>query len=105
MNHLLETITKYRLSKGWSEYELAENSGLPQSTISSWYHKDLYPTIPTLKKICDAYGITLSQIFDDNSSTPKLNDNEIKYIETFRHLTKKQQEKLIEFLKSIWFYT
>ena len=101
MNHLLEAITKYRLAKGWSEYELAENSELPQSTISSWYRKDIYPTIPTLKKICDAYGITLSQIFDDSSSTPKLNDIEIKYIETFRHLSKKQQEKLIDFLKTI----
>ena len=67
MNQLLETITKYRISKGWSEYELAENSGLPQSTISSWYRKNLYPTIPSLIKICDAYGITLSQIFDDNT--------------------------------------
>lgn len=98
MNHVLETITKYRLAKGWTEYQLAEESDLPQSTISSWYRKNLYPTIPTLKKICDAFGITLSQIFDDNLESPKLNNNEIKFIETFRHLTKKQQEKLIEFL-------
>lgn len=55
-------------------------------------------SFPTLKKICDAFGITLSQIFDDNLEAPKLNNNEIKFIETFRHLTKKQQEKLIEFL-------
>ena len=101
MNQVLETITKYRLAKGWTEYQLAEESNLPQSTISSWYRKDLYPTIQTIKKICDAFGISLSQIFDDNSSTPKLNDNEIKYIETFRHLSKRQQEKLIEFLKTI----
>ena len=49
----------------------------------------------------DAHDITLSQIFDDNSPTPELNNNEIKYIEAVRHLSKRQQEKLIEFLKTI----
>ena len=101
MNQVLEAITKYRLAKGWTEYQLAEESNLPQSTISSWYHKDLYPTIPTLKKICDAFGITLSQIFDDNLEAPKLNSNEIKLVDTFKHLSKKQQEKLIDFLEVI----
>ena len=84
MNQLLETITKYRISKGWSEYELAENSGLPQSTISSWYRKNLYPTIPSLIKICDAYGITLSQIFDDNTLNVKLNNAEKLYFQKNR---------------------
>lgn len=101
MNQLLETITKYRISKGWSEYELAENSGLPQSTISSWYRKNLYPTIPSLIKICDAYGITLSQIFDDNTLNVKLNNAEIEYLKSYRKLTKSQQEKLLSFLNSL----
>lgn len=101
MNELLEQITKYRLAKGWSEYELAINSNLPQSTISSWYRKNLYPTIPTLKKICDAFGITLSQIFNDDSTDIKLNSKEIQLIENFRHLNTKQQEKLIDFLSII----
>ena len=101
MNHVLETITKYRLAKGWTEYQLAEESDLPQSTISSWYRKNLYPTIPTLKKICDAFGITLSQIFDDEKSNIKLNSKEISFIETLRHLTKKQQDKLLDFLSTI----
>lgn len=101
MNKLLEQITKYRLAKGWSEYELAINSNLPQSTISSWYRKNLYPTIPTLKKICDAFGITLSQIFNDDSTDIKLNSKEIQLIENFRHLNTKQQEKLIDFLSII----
>ena len=101
MNEVLETITKYRLAKGWSEYQLAEESNLPQSTISSWYRKDLYPTIPTLKKICDAFSITLSQVFDTNDNAPKLNDLEIRFIKVFRCLNKKQQNKLMDFLEVI----
>ncbi|MSC75127.1 transcriptional regulator, partial [Faecalibacterium prausnitzii] len=33
---ILGRIERERLSRGWSEYALAENSGLTQSTISTW---------------------------------------------------------------------
>lgn len=66
MIDVLERITAYRTQKGWSEYQLAEKSGLTQSTISSWYRKNLVPSIPSLEKICKAFGITLSQFFAES---------------------------------------
>ena len=36
MINILDRITSYRTKKGWTEYQLAEESGLTQSTISSW---------------------------------------------------------------------
>ena len=39
MKDILQEITRLRLARGWSEYELAQNSGLTQSTISTWYRK------------------------------------------------------------------
>ena len=62
MKDILSTITAYRQARGWTEYQLAERSGLPQSTISSWYRKSMIPTVPSLEKICEAFGITLSQL-------------------------------------------
>ena len=52
--------------------QLAEESGLTQSTISSWYRKNLVPSIPSLEKICQAFGITLAQFFstDETSFSP-----------------------------------
>ena len=49
MKDILSTITEYRENKGWTEYQLAEQSGLPQSTISSWYRKNMIPTVPSLE--------------------------------------------------------
>ena len=60
---VLQEITKLRLERGWSEYELAKNTGLSQSTISTWYGKGQVPTIQTLEKVCRGFGITLSQFF------------------------------------------
>ena len=43
MDTVLSTITAYREERGWTEYQLAERSGLPQTTISSWYCKNVVP--------------------------------------------------------------
>ncbi|HCG33115.1 MAG TPA: transcriptional regulator, partial [Ruminococcaceae bacterium] len=37
-------IRQNREARGWTEYQLAERSGLPQSTISSWYKKGMTPS-------------------------------------------------------------
>ena len=74
MIDVLDRITYYRKKKGWTEYQLAENSGLTQSTISSWYRKGMVPTIPSLEKICIAFGITLSQFFVTDEDCFSLTD-------------------------------
>lgn len=71
MKDILEEITRLRLARHWSEYELALHSGLSQSTISTWYRKGQVPTIKSLEKICAGLGITLAQFFaEDNEPLP-----------------------------------
>ena len=55
----------FRQERNWTEYQLAEKSGLPQSTISSWYRKNQIPSVQSLEKICSAFNITLSQFFTE----------------------------------------
>ena len=40
---ILGRIEQERLARSWSEYALAENSGLTQSTISTWRRRNLQP--------------------------------------------------------------
>ena len=47
---ILEKITKLREARKWTEYMLSEKSGLAQSTISSWYKKNMLPSITSLEK-------------------------------------------------------
>lgn len=91
MKDILATITKYRQDRGWTEYQLAERSGLPQSTISSWYRKNMIPTVPSLEKICIAFGITLSQLFAEEENTVSLTDSQKKLLESWSRLTDEQQ--------------
>lgn len=91
MVDILARITEYREERGWTEYQLAERSGLPQSTISSWYRKNMVPTIVSLEKICKAFGITLSQLFAEGNSPVSLTDSQRQLLKRWSRLTEEQQ--------------
>ncbi len=98
MKDILATINEYRQKRGWSEYQLAENSGLPQSTISSWYRKNIVPTVPSLEKICIAFGITLSQLFSDGDIPVSLTPSQRKLLECWSKLTAEQQKVIFDLI-------
>lgn len=91
MKDILAAITAYREERGWTEYQLAERSGLPQSTISSWYRKGMTPTVPSLEKLCTAFGITLSQLFAQDGEAVELTDSQRLLLQRWSRLTDEQQ--------------
>ena len=91
MKDILAAITTYREERGWTEYQLAEHSGLPQSTISSWYRKNMVPTLPSLEKICATFGITLSQLFAEDDSMVSLTKSQQRLLERWSRLDEEQQ--------------
>ena len=98
----MEKITTLREERHWTEYQLAEKSGLTQSTISSWYRKNLLPTIPSLMKICDAFEITLSHFFlEESNQSVVLNERQLELLEATSKLDKEQINALIKFLNKI----
>lgn len=94
MKDILATITAYREARGWTEYQLAERSGLPQSTISSWYRENMLPTVPSLEKICQAFGITLSQLFTEGDAPVALTESQRTLLEQWNKLSAEQQNAL-----------
>jgi len=98
MKDILSTITAYRQARGWSEYQLAEHSGLPQSTISSWYRKSMVPTVPSLQRICDAFGITLSQLFAAGDAPVTLTPGQRKMLERWNRLNAEQQTVIFQLI-------
>lgn len=95
MKDILTTITEFRVERGWTEYQLSEQSGLPQSTISSWYRKNMIPTIPSLEKICAAFGITLSQLFAEGNSPVSLTESQKRLLDRWSRLNEEQQSAVL----------
>lgn len=101
MTDILGIIKKQREARGWSEYQLAERSGLPQSTISSWYKKDMRPSFASLEKICEAFGVTLSQFFSDGEESVALTASQREMFEKWNCLTAVQQSSLLNLMDSM----
>ena len=98
MKDILSIISDHRAARGWTEYQLAERSGLPQSTISSWYRKNMVPSIPSLEKICTAFGVTLSELFAEGNSPVALTESQRILLERWSKLNAAQQSAVFALL-------
>lgn len=84
-----------------SRYRLAQLTGMTQSALANIFNATSIPTIPTLEKICDALGITLSQFFSGDEAHPYLTDAQNELLEIWEHLDKKERDILMTFIRSL----
>lgn len=77
MFDVLSRIKELREARGWSVYHLAKLSGIPQSTIATWYQKNLYPPVDKIEILCQTFGISLTEFFSDGTlfeASPEIRD-------------------------------
>ena len=99
---VLGRIRSEREKRKWTEYELAKNSEITQSTISTWYRKGLQPSVASIEKICAGLGISMSEFFNAPSTeTSYLTKEEKDTLSLFRSLSPKQRKAAVNFLKSM----
>lgn len=96
---VLERLRKLLQERGWSEYRLAQVSGLNESTISNIYRRNTLPTIPTLEAICKAFGITLSQFFAESDMVEMTPDVK-ELLDAWVSLTPEQKRIVLQVAKS-----
>lgn len=56
-----------------------------------WYRKNMALTIPSLEKICAAFGITLSQLFAEGDAPVSLTESQRKRLDRMSRLSEDQQ--------------
>ena len=86
--------------RGWSEYRLAKNCGLSNSTIANIYHRNTVPSITTLEAICAGFGISLSQFFAEGEMvelTPELKE----LFDSWVDLTLPQKAAILQTIKAM----
>jgi transcriptional regulator with XRE-family HTH domain len=101
MINILNRITELRLSHNWTEYQLAQKAGLPQSTISSWYRKEMLPTLQSLEKICNAYDITMAQFLSEDENLTEITPTQKELLSKWELLSPKQKQAFLELMSSI----
>ena len=89
---VLEKIKKMQQERGWSTYKLAYESGLTQSTLSNMFARGTCPTIETLQMICDAFGISLSEFFEEDECKTYVSKEELQLLNKYRALNSKEKD-------------
>ena len=74
----------------WSDYKLSVESGL--NTI---------PSIPTLEAICSAFGITLSQFFQEDGRFVELSDEQLVFFKKWSTLTASQKKLVMGLIEEL----
>ena len=78
-------------SRSWTYYRLAKASGIPYSTLSTMLHKTNVPSVPSLMKICEGFGITLAQFFSDQDESAKLTGDQKDCLSQWDRLDEKSK--------------
>ncbi len=102
-HEIIERIKSLCEARAWTFYRLAKESKITYSTLCTMLHKSTSPSIPTLIKICNGFGITLAQFFDIEDEQALLTVEEKHYLSQWNNLNKENKqvaEKYISYLLS-----
>ncbi|MCF8023837.1 MAG: helix-turn-helix domain-containing protein, partial [Clostridiales bacterium] len=91
-------LKNIRKKRKYSQYRLAQKSGVSQSFLSSLEAGEKSPTINILGKICQALGISLSEFFSEE--TPEFPSYLKSLVKELRYLSPEQAQNLATFLDS-----
>ena len=95
-----ERLRQLLNERGWTEYRLAKNCGLSESTIANIYRRNTVPSLATLETICKGFGITMAQFFAEGEMveiSPELKE----LFENCVNLTPEQKKAANQMLKAM----
>ena len=89
---IIERIKVLCDARAWSVYRLAKESGITYSTLCTMLHKCNAPSIPTLVKLCNGFGITLAQFFETDDASALLTSDQKEHLTQWNQLTPENKE-------------
>ena len=97
----LTRIRRLMEERHWTEYRLAKESGLSQSTIANIFKRNNVPTLSTLESICSAFGISLAQFFSEGEDPVPLTEEQRELLTKWATLSAEQKETLLTLIDMI----
>ncbi len=98
--NVIDKIRQFQAERGWTDYRLAAEANISQSTLATIFSRNTPPKIEILQCICDAFGMTLSQFFLEDEIIDVLSTDEKKMLYVYRRLSKTQQRAIIDLFEN-----
>lgn len=84
---IADRVTKLRMEKNLSEYELSYNLGHSKTYINQLTNGSFLPSIPELLNICEYFEISPSEFFKGYDDEDVFGDNADEFIRRIKNLS------------------
>lgn len=98
MFNAVERINELMSQKGWTPYELSNQTGISTNAIYDWNKIGATPTLPNIIKICEAIGITLEYFFCGGSY--QYTEEENKVLDKWIGLTDYEKDSILKLMET-----
>jgi len=99
--HIGRRIREERVRRGWTQEQLAERAEMHLSFVGQIERGVKKPSLKTLKRIADVYGIKAGDLLDESPPFSKSYPVAEKLTDLVRDHSPKQQEFLYQTLREI----
>lgn len=90
-----ERLRKLRTAKGLTIYKLSKETDISQNHISAIELNKRQPTIDTLSRLVVPLGISLAELFNEDTEASYLTKSERDLIENYRELPEEKAQMLL----------
>ncbi len=98
MIDVVERIYELMRIKGWTAYELSNQTGISTNAIYDWYKAGATPTMHNIIKICEAMDITLEYFFCGGAY--KYSEEENRLLTKWLALSEEQKRIVMDLIYS-----
>lgn len=98
---ITEKIYQLNEVRGWTIYKLAKEAGVSPSTLTNMIRRGTSPSLMTIERLCQAYGMTLVQFFYDGEERVLLTERQYAHLKQWDCLTERQKKAVDLFIEGL----
>ncbi len=100
---VIEKLQKLKDENNWSNYRIAKNCGLSETTINNLFKRNNSPSLATIEAVCNTFGLSLSQFFlDDNENFVTLTEQQKEFFNRWAALSNQQKDLVDSFVDMLY---
>lgn len=101
-DYIIKRICQLLEAKHMTQYELSKQAGITQSSLSNLMARGCIPKITTVEKICNGFGITLSQFFlEGDSYQAEFSEEQRQILMEWETLSPREKQVALNIISSI----
>lgn len=100
-SEIIQRIQGLCEARSWSYYRLVKESGISYSTLNTMFNRGTAPSISTLSRICEGFGITLAEFFGGENPAALPTPEEQEHLTQWRKLSPHSKELTSVYIRAL----